>query len=353
MADVTATGSFYLSVSNDRPYVASDFNNRFKVLASNGVLTRGVALTTQVNVTAVSGEMQSNIASGYVMTEGIVVTITEGTVDHDAADVTNPRIDTIVVESNQESATRASSVKIVKGTPAGTPVAPTLTQTSTIWQEPLANVQIPANATDADNFTYTDRRQTSSALFEVPDNSLTNVKLGSDIKIGSLASLLTTIKTSIVNAINELKGRIDANEARLPYCMLRKSAFQQSGSKIIWDTEQSDDFNMHNNTNNTRITIPTGQGGEYAINCGLIFSKTGLSNETIELVKNGNVSTYIGASQTIGSTELLKMDGTIMLNAGDYIEVEYNGNLTSSVFIIGNAGSVVNWFSYMTVKRIR
>ena len=41
-------------------------------------------------------------------------------------------------------------------------------------------------------------------LGQIPDNSLTNIKLVPDIKIGSLAALTTTIKTSVVNAINEL-----------------------------------------------------------------------------------------------------------------------------------------------------
>lgn len=41
-------------------------------------------------------------------------------------------------------------------------------------------------------------------LGTIPDASLTDAKLGTDIKIGSLAALTTTDKTSVVNAINEL-----------------------------------------------------------------------------------------------------------------------------------------------------
>ena len=41
-------------------------------------------------------------------------------------------------------------------------------------------------------------------LGSIPDDSLTNAKLGTDIKVGSLAALTTTDKTSVVNAINEL-----------------------------------------------------------------------------------------------------------------------------------------------------
>lgn len=42
----------------------------------------------------------------------------------------------------------------------------------------------------------------------IEDGSLTNAKLGSDIKVGSLASLTTTVKTSVQGAINELDAEI-------------------------------------------------------------------------------------------------------------------------------------------------
>lgn len=40
-------------------------------------------------------------------------------------------------------------------------------------------------------------------LGQIPDNSLTNIKLATDIKVGSLAALTTTDKTSVVASINE------------------------------------------------------------------------------------------------------------------------------------------------------
>jgi len=45
-------------------------------------------------------------------------------------------------------------------------------------------------------------------LGEIPDDSLTNVKLNTDIKIGSLASLTTTDKGSVIGAINEINSEI-------------------------------------------------------------------------------------------------------------------------------------------------
>ena len=52
-------------------------------------------------------------------------------------------------------------------------------------------------------------------LGSIPDDSLTNAKLGTDLKVGSLAALTTTDKTSVVNAINELVTTTSANTSAL------------------------------------------------------------------------------------------------------------------------------------------
>lgn len=70
------------------------------------------------------------------------------------------------------------------------------------------SVPSPSGATDVTNKNYVDTNIASVVLGQIPDNSITNNKLGSDVKIGSLASLTTTIKTSIVNAINELVSSV-------------------------------------------------------------------------------------------------------------------------------------------------
>lgn len=51
---------------------------------------------------------------------------------------------------------------------------------------------------------YTDTTVSGVVLGQITDNSLTNSKLGTDIKVGSLASLTTTQKGSVVGAINEI-----------------------------------------------------------------------------------------------------------------------------------------------------
>lgn len=62
------------------------------------------------------------------------------------------------------------------------------------------------------SLTTTDKSSLVSAINEVrtsstpADGSITNLKLATDIKVGSLASLTTTLKSSLVGAINELQS---------------------------------------------------------------------------------------------------------------------------------------------------
>lgn len=49
-----------------------------------------------------------------------------------------------------------------------------------------------------------------SPISAPPDGSVTNAKMANDVKIGSLASLTTTVKTSIQAAINEIVANIGA-----------------------------------------------------------------------------------------------------------------------------------------------
>lgn len=47
----------------------------------------------------------------------------------------------------------------------------------------------------------------------VPANSISNSELGTDVKVGSLAALTTTVKTDAVSAINEVDSHADSAQA--------------------------------------------------------------------------------------------------------------------------------------------
>lgn len=128
--------------------------------------------------------MQSNVATGNAFADGCYYN-NDATkaVTHAASDPTNPRIDLIVIHINQTNATDAQGVNafsgatIIKaGTPAGSPVAPTVTQTDgTAWEIALCQVRVPNGVVSSASFTYTDAR--SFAHADIPSGAITDAML--------------------------------------------------------------------------------------------------------------------------------------------------------------------------------
>lgn len=81
-----------------------------------------------------------------------------------AADATNPRIDRIVLRLTREGQTDQGKVSLTKidGTPAASPSAPALTQTSATWDLSLAQVLVGAGVTTIAADKVTDERYSTS-----------------------------------------------------------------------------------------------------------------------------------------------------------------------------------------------
>lgn len=118
----------------------------------------GIPGDSNLRVTANSSGMLVFVAAGQAMVRGhYFVSTAEETLTIGAAN-TNPRIDSIVLKL--DPSTNSVVLQVVPGTPAVSPVAPTLTQTdSAIFQFKLADVRVDASATTIDAGKVTDARQ--------------------------------------------------------------------------------------------------------------------------------------------------------------------------------------------------
>jgi hypothetical protein len=151
---MTVTYGFYDSLSGDRKYNALQLSQLFK-----GIITDGIFSTIggQFAVTP-NTAMNINVASGRGWFDNrwidndatLVLTVL-------ASEPVLPRIDTVVIEINSDIAVRANSIKIIKGTPASSPVAPTLANTATLKQYPLANIAVAAGVTSINAGNITNR----------------------------------------------------------------------------------------------------------------------------------------------------------------------------------------------------
>jgi hypothetical protein len=145
----------YVSIDGDRKITAADFAQGYDLISASGVVP---GFLNALAPSKVSGTLNVNVDTGAALVGGRwYVQDSAEQIALDAGD-SQPRIDIIAVESNSNTPVRASQLVIIKGTPAASPVAPALTNTSAISQIELCRVLVPADATTLSNATLTDTR---------------------------------------------------------------------------------------------------------------------------------------------------------------------------------------------------
>jgi len=131
----------------------------------NGIVPDGVisGFENEMEVyTPTAGEgMSVRIKTGQAMVDNHRAWITtEKILPIDTADVTNPRIDLVVLRAVYgNKGASVISVDVKKGTPAASPVAPTLIQTTgETYEIPMAKIAVSAGATNIIPSNITDLR---------------------------------------------------------------------------------------------------------------------------------------------------------------------------------------------------
>ena len=128
----------------DRTYNATQLSSLFDGIINDGVFSSvGSAL-----VVAASSGMTVTVGTGrawFNHTWTNVDTLLPLVVD--TSEVVLNRIDVICLEVSNADNVRANSIKIVKGTPGSTPVAPTMVTTTYVHQYPLAHLYVGAGVT--------------------------------------------------------------------------------------------------------------------------------------------------------------------------------------------------------------
>lgn len=151
---MSLTYGFYDSLNGDRKYNARQLASIF-----DGVISDGVFATYGGHflVSAVSG-MSIKVASGRAWLNH---TWTLNDVDYpltvDTAEVVTNRIDTVIIEVDESQDKRQNQIKILKGSDADTPSAPTLTNNSTLHQYALADIYVGAGVTEITTANITNR----------------------------------------------------------------------------------------------------------------------------------------------------------------------------------------------------
>ena len=138
---------FFNSDAGDRKYDAEDINKFFDGVVTDGVLS---AIGDTLLVVPSSG-MQIASGSGKAwFLKSWIENTSNAFRTLSASDVTYDRIDTIAIDFDKSDQVRENDIIVVTGTPAASPVPPTLIDTSTHLQKPLAHILVEANVTVID-----------------------------------------------------------------------------------------------------------------------------------------------------------------------------------------------------------
>ena len=99
------------------------------------------------------------------------------------------------------------------------------------------------------------------------------------------------------------------------------------------NTEIRDDAAFHDTvTNNTRLTVPTGMGGWYAISGGMFFAaNTTGTYRQIYVKLNGTTDIVVALTAPGSSNYALNINTVYYLAAGDYIELYANHDATGAI----------------------
>ena len=256
------TFGFYNSVEGDRVYDAIQFGEIF-----DGIITDGIYATYEKAMIVIASDNAGEVIiqpgrawfnhtwnyndANYVM-------------EAPAPEVLLDRIDALVLDINSEMASRENSFQWVQGTPSSSPVRPTLTNTTTHHQYPLAYVRRYAETTMIYTKDITSMVGTSECPF------VTGVLEGLDLDawinqwddefhtweedtqttydnfFAAIQSQMQGDLTAIETWIETIKGIIDSETAtHLQAEIDELAAMLPAGSHITITTTNSDLYNMN------------------------------------------------------------------------------------------------------------
>jgi hypothetical protein len=203
---VAINSGFFNSTAGDRKYDAEDVNKFFDGVITDGVLS---AIGDTLVVVPSSG-MQIAAGSGKAwFLKSWIENTADAFLTLSAADVTYDRIDIIALDFNKSDAVRENDIIIVEGTPSGTPTPPTLVDTATHLQKPLAHIYVEANETVIQAGDITDKVGTVDCPFSQGVVDL--IVEVDDITIQISANELS-VKDNGITATQIATGTITANE---------------------------------------------------------------------------------------------------------------------------------------------
>lgn len=216
--------------SPDRTYTATLLSRILSKYLSNGVVS-GDLNELKVSVTDPPA-MKVIVATGTAIVQGRFIENDAAlTLNVSAAHATYPRIDRVVVRLSAVTA-RMVDIAVKAGTAASSPVAPALTQTSDVYEIPLAQIAVGAGVTSILTANITDERvfPDMTNLFKASVAMLGDLSIGGSLSVsGSLSVPSGTITSNFIGPLTGSATKFD-NKTPAQYAATLRCALVNNGN---------------------------------------------------------------------------------------------------------------------------
>lgn len=277
---------FDSAIGDTRSYNSEDFSEYFETLINTGLI---VGFLNELNPTVTGANMIVTVDTGNAFINGRWYE-NDSSLDKtfDTEGLGNDRIDLLVLRLDLNTSERKITFEIVKGTPSVTPVAPTLTRNSTIYELGLAEVFITGGQSFIAPGDLTDLRQiTTSDPFSFPSAS-SNVLISAN-----QANRIVGTYTGNGNATRDISIGVT------PVLVFITTLFQNASLNVSQGDillHSSDGGSMHNLTQVSSSVFNSGQGfsGQQSeiITDGFRVKKSGADGLNVSAVEYGFVVIY-------------------------------------------------------------
>lgn len=228
----------------------------------------------------------------------------------------NPRIDRVVVRNDHTANT--IGVVVIPGTPAASPTAPAITQTSTVWDVPLAQVAVANGAVTIAAGNVTDERGLVGPL-------------GAALKVPSTAARTLNVPAPVDGMVVDNGGRLEVYDGAAWRRMVPRTSTGRTGvllqraaaqsiptgtfTDITWDSETSDPDGF-TAVPSTTITVPTGLDGLYLCTFTVVQGAAA-SNQQLRITAGGRI--WFGPVNGSAGDSTLTLSFPIALAAGNTV----------------------------------
>lgn len=257
----------------------------------------------------------------------------------------NPRIDRVV--ARLDATANTITALVITGTPAASPSAPAITQTSTTWDIPLAQVAVANGAATISAGNVTDERAYVGPLLpavRVPSSTVRDLIITAPYA-GALVDRGGRLEQYDGSAWQRMSWSTSSGRTGFK---LRKAAAQSIASgvttDISFDTEDLDSDGFISAPSAT-VTIPTGLGGLYIVSAQFIGPTNWVTN-----------ANYFGAVIAAGITCVLPGNagsgGQTDRNALAAFLFQFAAGDTVTLRMAQTSGSSQNFTASLTGYRI-